>query len=70
MNARKILTGVALAALLASGLPALANDSSAEMAAGGLILTQDADIEMRSEDLFISAEKVVVKYRFFNTARA
>ena len=70
MNARKILTGVALAALLASGLPALANDSSAEMAAGGLILTQDADIEMRSEDLFISAEKVVVKYRFLNTARA
>ena len=25
---------------------------------------------MRSEDLFISAEKVVVKYRFLNTARA
>lgn len=70
MNLSKSLTGLALAALVATGLPALANDSSAELAAGGLILTQDADIEMRSEDLFISADKVVVKYRFLNTARA
>jgi len=67
---RKIVTGAAVAALLLATAPALANDSSAELAAGGLVLTQDADIEMRSEDLFISRDEVVVKYRFLNTAPA
>jgi len=64
---RRLITGLA-AALALAALPALANETSAELAAGGLVLTQDADIEMRSEDLFISRDQVVVKYRFFNTA--
>lgn len=50
--------------------PSEANDSTAELAASGLVLTRDDDIEMRSEDLFISMEEVVVKYRFLNTAAA
>ena len=49
------------------GLPAAANDSTAELAAGGLILTRSDSVEMRSEDLFISQEQVIVRYRFLNT---
>jgi hypothetical protein len=46
--------------------PALANDSSAELATGGLVFVQNDDIEMRSEDLFISAAEIRVRYRFVN----
>jgi hypothetical protein len=46
--------------------PALANDSTATLSTGGLVLLKTDDIEMRSEDLFISQEKVRVVYRFFN----
>lgn len=60
----------ALAALLATtlALPALANDSTAELAAGGLVLTRTDAIEMRSEDLFISEQAVQVRYVFVNTS--
>ncbi|WP_050994345.1 DUF4424 family protein [Bradyrhizobium sp. YR681] len=43
-----------------------ANDSTAELATGGLIFTRSPDIEMRSEDLFISTTEIRVQYRFFN----
>lgn len=49
------------------GAGAGANDSTAELAAGGLVLTKSAAIEMRAEDLFISAKQVRVRYRFANT---
>lgn len=62
---KKIAVAV-LAALLAA--PALANDSTAELAAGGLVLTRTDAIEMRSEDLFISPEAVRVRYVFVNTS--
>lgn len=48
--------------------PALANDSTAELAAGGLVMVKNPDIEMRAEDLFISAKAVRVRYQFFNRA--
>jgi hypothetical protein len=54
-----------LAAAFASGA-ALANDSTAETAAGGLVLTRTAAVEMVSEDLFVSAAKVRVAYLFRN----
>lgn len=57
-----------LAALLAA--PVLANDSTAELAAGGLVLTRTEAIEMRSEDLFISEDLVTVRYVFVNTSGA
>jgi hypothetical protein len=44
----------------------IANDSSAELATGGLILTKSHDIEMVSEDLFISMKEIRVWYRFYN----
>ena len=59
----------ALALCLIAPAPAgLANDSSAELTTGGLVLTHDPAIEMRSEDLFISAKQVRVRYRFANTS--
>lgn len=61
----RIVLAAALAAALAA--PALANDSTAELAAGGLVLTRTRAIAMRSEDLFISAEAVRVRYVFRNT---
>jgi Domain of unknown function (DUF4424) len=63
---RNGLIGILLATAIAA--PALANDSTAELATGGLVLTRNDDIEMRAEDLFISAREIRVRYRFFNTA--
>jgi hypothetical protein len=60
--------GAAVVCAIASALPALANDSTAELAAGGLVLKKTSNIEMRSEDLSISRERVVVKYQFYNTS--
>jgi len=52
--------------LLTLAAPAAANDSTAEHAAGGLVLTRTADIDMISEDLFVSAREVRVRYVFRN----
>jgi hypothetical protein len=59
--------------LLATGLfalatAALANDSTATTGAGGLVLRQTADIDMVSEDLFVSVEQIRVHYVFRNRA--
>jgi len=58
-------------ALLVAGIaavPALANDTTAELATGGLIFVRNDNVEMRAEDLTISAKEVSVRYRFFNTS--
>jgi len=55
-----------LAALIAFAAPALANDSVAETAAGGLVLRQSRDIDMVSEDLYLSRLEVRVRYVFRN----
>jgi len=60
---KRIWTALAALALAA---PATANDSTAEHAAGGLVLTRTADIDMVSEDLFVSAGEVRVRYVFRN----
>jgi len=49
-------------------LPALANDSTAELSAGGLQLVRSEEIRLVSEDLFVSADAVRVTYHFLNTA--
>jgi hypothetical protein len=71
------LAALGFAALLAgtagifgSAGPATANDSSAELAAGGLVFVRNEAIEMRSEDLFVSTRLVRVKYRFVNRTDA
>jgi hypothetical protein len=55
---------IAVAAL--SCRAALGNDSTAELATGGLVLTKSADIEMRSEELYISSREIRVSYQFYN----
>ena len=55
-----------LLAALALAAPATANDSTAEHSAGGLVLTRSSDIDMVSEDLFVSAGQVRVRYVFRN----
>ena len=48
--------------------PLEANDSTAELATGGLVFVKNNDIEMLSEDLFISLDEIRVRYRFLNTS--
>ncbi|MCB2086078.1 MAG: DUF4424 family protein [Sphingomonadaceae bacterium] len=63
---RALLTAATALAFLA--VPATANDSEAEWALGGLVLKENADISMDSEDLYISAKEVRVAYRYTNHA--
>ena len=46
--------------------PVAANDSTAELATGGLVFVKNNDIDMLSEDLFISLDEIRVHYRFLN----
>lgn len=55
----------ALFPLLAAGT-ADANDTTAELAAGGIVFVRDYDVEMASEDLFLSRQEVRVDYVFHN----
>lgn len=57
----------ALGTLLACST-ASANDSTAELAAGGLVLTKTDAIEMASEDLYVSRSEIRVRYQFLNTS--
>ena len=64
MRALFVSTAAMAAALAAYS--ALADDSSAELVAGGLVLKQSADVRMASEDLYISPHDVRVRYEFTN----
>lgn len=57
------------ALLLAAGLlcaPARANDSAAELDAGGLVLRREPGIALTSEDLSIALDRITVSDRFRN----
>jgi hypothetical protein len=71
MNRIRIVLAAGLAAMTLAPLAQLAaNDSIAETAAGGLVLKQTDEIDMVSEDLYVSAAQVRVRYAFRNrTAR-
>jgi hypothetical protein len=60
------IVAILTAAALPAALPALGNDTTAELATGGLIFVTNDDVEMRSEKLFISTNEVRVTYDFFN----
>jgi len=62
------LLGLACYASALPTAPARANDSSAELGAGGIQLVPNWDIEMAREDLYLSPETVGVRYVFRNTA--
>jgi Domain of unknown function (DUF4424) len=55
---------------LVAARTAEANDSSAELALGGLRLLRSDSISMDSEELFISTERIRVSYRFTNRTAA
>jgi Domain of unknown function (DUF4424) len=59
-------SAIALAVATLAALPALANDTSAELSTGALVFVRNDDVEMLSEDLAISAREVSVRYRFLN----
>src|SRR4051812_3426093 len=59
---RHILFGATL--LLATS--ALANDTTASSGAGGLVLQRTDAIDMLSEDLFVSADAIRIRYVFRN----
>ena len=60
----RLLISIALLLISLSG--ASANDSTARVAAGGMILTKNSDIRILEELLQISIKTVQVKYRFLN----
>ena len=62
---KAILIALAVASVGLAGA-AGANDSVAESAAGGLVLRQTDDIDMLSEDLYVSEERIRVRYVFRN----
>src|SRR6202042_273845 len=60
----------ALALLALSGAPARADDSTASLKAGGLVLEKTDKIALVSEDLTLSPTAVKVAYRFRNLTNA
>lgn len=70
MPARFARFAVLVAIALSAPATASANDSTAVLAAGGLQLVRNDDVELLSEDLHISAEAVTVAYRFRNKTAA
>ena len=63
---RSLAAGILLGVLASA--PALANDTTAELASGGLEFVRNPIVEMRSEQLFVSTQQVRVIYHFFNTS--
>jgi hypothetical protein len=49
-----------------AGSQSLANDSAAELSVGGLVFTRTADVSLESEELTITPDLVVVRYRFLS----
>ncbi|MDC7784858.1 DUF4424 domain-containing protein [Rhodoplanes sp. TEM] len=65
---RTTVLTIAAACAVALAAPVRANDSTAELATGGLVFVKNDAVEMTSEDLFVSAAEIRVLYRFTNTA--
>jgi hypothetical protein len=56
---------IALAALAAAA-PALADDSSAALGAGGIVFTRNTPVRMAAEDLYLSPQAVRIRFEFQN----
>jgi hypothetical protein len=63
---RAVAAVLALSCLV--GAPVEADDSTAALAAGGIVLTKSSTIAMRSENLYISEAAVRAQFKFVNTA--
>lgn len=60
---------LALTAAALAATPAVADDSSAALGAGGLVFVKQADIRMAAEDLRIGPKEVKVRYEFVNDGK-
>lgn len=60
----RVFSGIVCLAALA--VPALANDTAAQLSTGGLEFIVNDDIKMLSEELFISRDEIRVIYEFHN----
>jgi len=58
----------ALCLMVLFTLPAAANDSTASLDTGELVLIPNADIRLEEEELFISPDEIRVRYVFYNTS--
>jgi hypothetical protein len=69
-NRRGCRPALATAAMVLSSLgligPVEANDSSAVLGAGGLVLTRSDSVVLEAEDLYVSLDEIRVHYRFRN----
>jgi hypothetical protein len=63
-----IRTALLSALALSASLPAYANDTTAELKAGGLEFTRSDSVTMEEESLFLSPTEVRVDYVFRNTS--
>ena len=59
-----------VAFLIVVSSPAMANDSMAEIATGGLVLSRSDAVSMDHEELYISLKEIQVAYRFRNLTDA
>jgi hypothetical protein len=70
LTSRRVALVLCIAAALlagaAAGRSAVANDSTATLGAGGIVLTPTMDIALDSEDLYISPTEIRARYRFRN----
>lgn len=66
LNSKSFMLAACATGLLTLPLPA--NDSTAEMGAGGLELVRTDAVRMAREDLYISAEEVWVSYVYHNVS--
>ena len=62
----KAVIAISAAAVLVVATAALANDGVAESTAGGLVIKGTDEIDMVSEDLYVSADRIRVRYVFRN----
>jgi len=67
-RAKAALCAAAGGGLLALSVGAAANDTSAELGAGGLVYARSNEVSIESETLFLSMDRVTVDYVFRNTA--
>jgi hypothetical protein len=65
----RVIHILAVGALVATGTAA-ANDTTASTGAGGLVIEKTDAIEMASEDLYVSADRIRIRYVFRNTTAA
>ena len=67
---KRLVSVLACGAFIVLAPPVLADDSSAMLGAGGIVLTKNDDIRMASEDLYLSPTAVRVHYTFVNDRKS